>query len=660
VVLSHDFWQRRYHGDPEIVGKPITVNGERHTVVGIMPKGFFFPNRETLIWLPLVLAARNRLGPGVIDLQFYPVVARLRDGVALEVAEIEAQALLHHAATTTGEPGIGDPLAGGVIRLSPLRDAMVIGVRPALFAMSAAVLLVLLIACINLANLLLARNSSRLQEMAIRSTLGGGRGRLIRQLLVESMVLSLVGGIAGMFVAVGAYRLMPRILPYEIPRLAEIRLDARVFLFALLLSIVTGLLFGILPAFRSSTKDLVRDLAAGSTSTPPSSAFRGLLVVADVSLALVLLTGAGLLVRNFVRLLSIDLGYEPRGMLAATINLPTIRWGTPERRVSFFDEVLGRVQQRPEVQAAAVVSFPPFTSGFSLTSLSVVGQSAAQTMAIPQLTSPGYPQAMGLRMIEGRWLSEQDHTSESKVVVVNETFARRYLTSVNPVGERLLLGTLQLEIIGVVEDVRLLGLEKDPKAEIYASYRLAKGLPGANPSQMTLVFRTASRPSSLVPFVRTAIFDLDSTLALDDVRPMEARLSASLAQPRFYTLLIGAFAGMALVLATAGVYGVLAYSVSRQTRALGIRRALGARDQDILALVLGRGLVLVSLGLLVGTAASLATARVLAHFLFGVSTKDPISFLAAAVTLGSVALFACYVPARRATRIEPMEAVRQS
>lgn len=659
VVLSHDLWQRRYHGDPAIVGKAITLNGGQYTVVGVMRRDFYFPDRETQIWLPLVLAAQ-RPGPGMVDLQFYPVVARLKDGVAVARAESEARALLRRTATTSGPPGIGDPLSGAVIRLVPLRDAMVVGVRPALLAMSAAVALVLLIACLNLANLLLARNSGRLQEMAVRCTLGGGRGRLIRQMLVESMVLSLVGGIAGMFVAVGVYRLMPRLLPYEIPRLGEVRLDARVFLFALLLSIVTGLLFGLLPAFRSSTKNLAQDLAAGSTSTSPSSAFRGSLVVADVALALVLLSGAGLLVRNFVRLMRVDLGYEPHGLLTATVDFPAARWSTPGRSASFLDELLGRVEQRPEAQAAAVVAYPPFTSGFSVTSLSIVGQSSTPAMAIPQLTSPGYPQAMGLRMIEGRWISELEHTSESKVAVVNESFARRFLTAREAVGERLLLGKSELEVVGVVEDVRLLGLDKDPKPEIYASYRLAKGLPGANPSQMTLVVRTASKPSALVPFVRTTLFDLDPTMALNDVRPMAVRLSASLAQPRFYTLLIGAFAGMALVLAVAGVYGVLAYSVSRQTRSLGIRRALGASDWHILALVLGKGCRLVALGLLVGSAASLAMARILAHLLFGVSTNDPVSFVAAALTLGSVALFACYVPARRATRIDPMEALRQS
>ena len=657
VVLSYDLWQERFQSASDIVDKAITVDNEPYTVLGVMPEGFFFPSREAQLWMLLDVDAPADTETNGIATQYYPVVIRLRAGVAFQAAEAEAQAILRH--TAAAQPGMVDELSGGRVQLAPLRDAMVVGVRPALIAMFAAVALVLLIACLNLANLLLARNASRLQEMAIRSTLGGGRARLMRQMLTESMVLSIIGGLCGLVVAGWVSRFLPLFLPQEIPRLAEVRFDTRVFFFALLLSAVTGVLFGLLPALRSSSTSLARDLSAGSTATAPGSAFRGSLVVADIALALVLLTGAGLLVRNFIRLLRIDLGYQPHGLLTATLNLDPTRWSAPGRSAAFFDDLLSALRQSPDVQAASVVSFPPLTPNFSLTSLSVVGQPPARTMAVPQLTSPEYLRTMGLQVVEGRWLSAQDQATESRVVVVNETFVRRYLAELDPVGQRLQLGASTWEVVGVVEDVRLLGLESDPKAEVYASYRLAREVPGALPTQMTVVLRGGSSPMALIPLLRKAAFKLDPTLALEDVRPLEAKLSASLAQPRFYALLLAGFGGMALVLAVAGVYGVLAYSVSRQTRAIGIRRALGAREWDILALVLGRGLVLVSLGLLLGTAASLAAARVLAHLLFGVSTKDPLSFIAAAITLGSAALIACYLPARRATRIEPLEALNQ-
>lgn len=646
VLLSHVCWRRHFQGDPGIVGTTVNLDGAALTVIGVMPESFYFPNREVLLWTPLAFATPAPSAAELIDVQYFPAVARLREGASIGQASAEADRIFREMSQE------------GRVQLVPLRDRMVAEVRPALLLMTAAVGLVLLIACINLANLLLARGASREREMAIRSAVGGSGGRLVRQMLTESVVLSLIGGIAGVLVAAWTHRLLPRLLPRDIPRIEEAQLDGGVFLFAFLLSGFTGLLFGLLPALRSAKGSLARNLYGGGTEAPQRSSSGSLLVVAEIALAFVLLVGAGLLLRSFLQLVRVDLGYEPDRVLTATLQLDPARYGAPGRTGAFYDALLSRVEGYKAVESVGIVSFSPMTQGFSLTSLEVVGQPPARTLAIPQMTSPGYLGAMGLRLAKGRWLTPEDHASQAPVAVVNESFVRKHIQGPGAVGRRLAVGSASLEIVGVLEDVRLLGLDSEPKPELFTSYRHAEAVAGMPPERMTLAIRAGGDPLALLPFLRATLHDLDPELALEDVRTMEARLDAAVAQPRFYALLLAVFAGMALALAAAGVYGVLSYSVARQTRAIGVRRALGAQRGDILALVLRKGLLLVFLGLVTGTVAAALASRAVARLLFGVTARDPWSYAVAALSLGIVALLACYLPARRATQVEPGEALR--
>ncbi len=651
VVLSYELWQRRFQGDARLLGTAITLDGEPHTVIGVMPEGFFFPTHGVDLWKPLALRPPIAATVDAIQSEYLPAVARLKDGASLVQAETEAEEIFRRLPSADG------PLAGKV-RLVPLREAMVAGVRPALLVVSSAVGLVLLIACVNVTNLLLARSSTRRREMAIRSAMGGGRGRLVRQMLTESTVLSLAGGIAGMLVAGWTHHLLLRLLPREIPRLEDIQLDARVFLFAFALSLVTGLLLGLPPALRGARPGLVQDLHGAVAEPPQGSRSRDLLVVAEVALACVLLVGAGLLVRSFLHLMGIEPGYEPDHVLTATIDLDPARYGAPGQTGTFCDELLDRLQKNGKVQAAGIVSFAPLAPGFSLTSLEVVGQPPGRTLAVPQMTSPGYMEAIGLRLSEGRWLTAQDHAMEAPVAVVNETFVRRHIQGPAVLGRRLNVGSASLKIVGVIQDVRLLGLSADPKPELFTSYRHAEAISGASPERMTLVIRTREDPLALVPTLRTLVLSLDPGLVLEDVGTMNNKLSASVAQPRFYAILLAAFAALSLMLASAGVYGVLSYSVARQTHSIGVRRALGAVSGDILAMVLRKGVALVLLGLGIGLAAAAGATRLLAGLLFGLTATDLLSYVLAALALVAAALLACYLPARRAMLIDPMEAIR--
>jgi putative ABC transport system permease protein len=652
VILSDGLWRRRFQEDPAIIGKTVTLDGLPHTVVGVTPRNFFFPDHEVKLWVPLTVEARAPSASGVIRTEYFPVVARLRSGISAKQAEAEVQAIFHDRGAAEGA---GLP---GRVRISPLRDEMVAGVRPALLSLFAGVALVLLIACINLSNLLLARSSSRQREMALRSAVGGSRGRLVRQVLTESTLLSLLGGAAGLLLAAWLHLALPRLLPPDLPRMEEIHIDARVFLFAFLLSVLSGLLSGLVPAWRSSGKYLILPLQGGTAASPKLRSL-SLFVVAQVALAFVLSVGAGLLLRSFTSLVRVELGYEPSHVLTAVLDLDPAKYGAPGRAEAFFDAFLNRLAKNPEVKAAGLVSFPPLPKEFSLTGVKILSQAPRRTMAVPQLSSPGYLQAMGMRLSSGRWLMEQDLTAKAPVAVINKTFARRYIVGPEAIGRRLEVGSVPLEIVGVIEDVRLLGQTKEPMPELFTTYRNTGKVSGANLERLTLAIRTTGNPSALVPFLRATAMALDPNLPLEDVQTMESRVAASVAQPRFYAWLLGAFAGMALVLASAGVYSVLSYAVARQTRAIGVRRALGAREKAILSMVLGKAARLVFTGLAVGMAAALVATQALAQLLFsGVTPRDPLSYSVAALLLVGTTFFACYLPARHAIRVQPIAALR--
>ena len=649
VVLSHGLWQRRFAGDREILGTRVTLDGEPHTVVAVMPRSFVFPDEESEVWLPLELSTEK--SAGVVNVQYLPTVARLADGISTAQARAELQALWHSRWGGSETPSYR-------VHLVPLREEMVAEVRPALLALFAAVGLVLLIGCANLANLVLARTASRQQEMAVRLALGGGRGRVVRQVLTETTVLALAGGALGLLLAFGIHHLLPWILPSDIPRLEEVRLDTRVFLFTFGLSVLTGLLFGLWPALRSARTSVVGTLRGGGGGRVTGGRrSRRALIVAEVALAVVLLIGAGLLLRSFLRLVSVEPGYEPDRVMTATVELDRTRYSEPGRMEAFFDQLLTRLEDHPDVAAAGVVSYPPLTSTFSLKSLEVLGRPPARTLAVPQLTSPGYRSALGMRLAAGRWLSERDHLDGTPAAIVNQTFVRDYLGD-DALGERLRLGSVTLEVVGIVEDVRLLGLERDPQPELFTSYRLAEQVTGAGPARMTLLVRTERDAEAWVPFVRSAVLDLDPALPLEAVGTLRDRLSGSVARPRFYALLLSLFALLALLLAAAGIYGVLAYQVAQRSREIGIRRALGAQRSKILRGVLREGLVLVVVGLGLGLLAAVGATRVLGSLLFGVPPMDPWSFGLAPALLVAVGALACYLPARRATRVEPVVALR--
>jgi len=661
AVLSYARWQTRHDADPRVLGRLITLDDVSYSVIGVMPEGFYFPDRETEIWIPLTLTTPQQR-PGQRFIIAFSGLARLKDGVSLAQAEAEGQTIVGRQAPLA--PGMAAP----TLRLVGFHDEMVGDVRPALLALMAAVGFVLLIATANLANLLLARGAARQRELAVRAAIGAGRGRLIRQLVTESVALSVIGGGLGLAAAYWILGVLPSFAPAGIPGLGEAGIDATVLAFALAASVGAGVLFGTVPALQASRFDLVRALNEGAAQMGGGFRFRrgnrtrSVLVVAEVTLALMLLVGAGLLVRSFVTLATVDPGFDPTNVLTVELNLPRPQYSDLTAANALFDQVLERTAGRPGVEAVGLVSSLPLTPGESLIAFRIQGQAAPtsreeMTAARPQLVSPGYLDAMGLRLVAGRFVTDQDTDSSPRVFVVNEAFASAYFPGEEVVGQRLNLGRGEpTEIVGVVGDVHHRGLDSRPQPELYFSYR--QSLSGQGAPRASIVARTTGDPLALVPFLRQDILDLNPSLPIDNVMTMEARLSSSVAQPRFYALVLGVFAAGALALAMVGIYGVLAYTVSRRSREIGLRMALGADGGRIRNLVVRQGALLVGVGVAFGLAGALVTTRALESLLFGVTTLDLPTLIAVPVVLVTVAIVACYVPVRRATRVNPMDALR--
>lgn len=661
AVLSYARWETRHDADPRVLGRLITLDDVSYSVIGVMPEGFYFPDRETEIWIPLTLTTPQQR-PGQRFIIAFSGLARLKDGVSLAQAEAEGQTIVGRQAPLA--PGMAAP----TLRLVGFHDEMVGDVRPALLALMAAVGFVLLIATANLANLLLARGAARQRELAVRAAIGAGRGRLIRQLVTESVALSVIGGGLGLAAAYWILGVLPSFAPAGIPGLGEAGIDATVLAFALAASVGAGVLFGTVPALQASRFDLVRALNEGAAQMGGGFRFRrgnrtrSVLVVAEVALALMLLVGAGLLVRSFVTLATVDPGFDPTNVLTVELNLPRPQYSDLTAANALFDQVLERTAGRPGVEAVGLVSSLPLTPGESLIAFRIQGQAAPtsreeMTAARPQLVSPGYLDAMGLRLVAGRFVTDQDTDSSPRVFVVNEAFASAYFPGEEVVGQRLNLGRGEpTEIVGVVGDVHHRGLDSRPQPELYFSYR--QSLSGQGAPRASIVARTTGDPLALVPFLRQDILDLNPSLPIDNVMTMEARLSSSVAQPRFYALVLGVFAAGALALAMVGIYGVLAYTVSRRSREIGLRMALGADGGRIRNLVVRQGALLVGVGVAFGLAGALVTTRALESLLFGVTTLDLPTLIAVPVVLVTVAIVACYVPVRRATRVNPMDALR--
>lgn len=660
VVLGYGLWQRRFGSDPQIVGKTIAINGINRTVIGIMPAQFKLPlvtirkaPEQTEIWTPWAMDANYRKRR---DLGQLLVIARLNQRVTTEQAQAELSAISYRS---NPRPAVDQRLDAQVI---PLHRNLVGDVRSALLVLLGAVGFVLLIACANVANLLLARAATRQKEMAIRAALGASRWRMLRQLLTESVLLALIGGVIGLLLALWGTDAMVALSPADLPRLEEIGVDISVLGFTLVTSLLTGIVFGLAPAWQSAKSDLneaLKESGRSSTSGFALRRLRSMLVVSELALAFVLLVGAGLMMKSFVRLSGVDAGFDAKNVLTMALSLPGAKYPENEQQAAFFREVTTRLESLPGVQSAGAVSAIPLTGWQNKTSFAIEGrQEMSQTEEL-HAASPGYLRAMGIPLLRGRAFNEQDQGKSERVVIVSEGLARRYWPDEDPIGRRIQLGGDSHEpwrtIVGIAGDIKQSGLDSESTREYYISY--LQDTWGMT-SDMTLVVRTEGNPSSLISVAQNQVKALDKDLPVYNVRTMEELRARSAAVQRFQMLLLGSFAAVALMLAAVGLYGVMAYAVTQRTHEIGIRMALGAANRDILNLVVGQGLKLTLIGVSIGLAASLALTRTLASLLYEVSAADPLTLIVTPVLLAGVALGACFIPARRATQVDPMVALR--
>ncbi len=696
VLLSQRAWTNHFASDPDIVGAVVALDGDPHTVVGVLPEGFHFPQPDSELWTPFVVppftpaAAADAGQPRMTVMMAFDALGRLAPGVSPEQAAAEAGTRLR-SASELPVMAIGGGREGerseSAVQVAPLLEEMVGAYRPALLALTLATALVLLIACINVAGLLLARGVARRRTLAVCAALGASRWRLVRQLLTESVMLGVGGGVLGLAAASMVLRAVPALVPGDIARLDEAGVDPVTLAFTFGLSIAAGLLFGAAPALQWSRLDLARTLNEGNEQSTGgfrllrSNRARATLAVAQVALALVLLTGAGLLLRSFVRLVTVDRGYDPANVIAAGIRNPDITFRpdvTPEsmlaagrRFQASLAEGMDRLAGLPDVEAVGVSSRLPLASGGGNAAVFRVAGTAPPTdlrdlqQARVNVVSPGYFDVMRLRLRSGRAFTRLDGAESPLVLVVNETLARELFGGEPAVGRRLLpvgAGSDPWEVIGVVADVRYTGLTIDEsQAEAYVPLHQLEHaglLVGMSSFTSVVAVRTAGDPAAVVPFLREAVAAVNPAASIEDVMTMDARLSAAVAQPRFYAVCVGFFAGLALFLAAFGIYALLSYTVSQRRREIGLRMALGAQRGAVVALVVRQGAGLVAAGALLGLLASAASVRLLDSFVFGVETDDPLTLVAAPLVLAGVALLACWLPGRRAARIDPMAALR--
>jgi predicted permease len=657
VLLSYGLWQRRFGGDPNIVGKPLTLNGETYVVVGVMPARFQFPSIDDEAWVPIAFTSQEAANRNT---HYLEVVARLKPGVTLTQAQTEMSTI----ATRLQQqyPQSNADLGAAV---QSLHEYMVGDIKPALLILLGAVGLVLLIACANVANLLLARAAVRQKEIAVRVALGAKRGRLIRQFLTESVLLSTLGGIVGLVIAYVGLILLKSFIPENVSQARDIAIDFKVLGFTLLVSVATGVIFGLAPAMQAvrfnqaeTLKEGGRDAATGGSG----KRLRSLLVMSEVAISLVLLIGAGLLINSFLRLRNVDPGFRPDNLLTMKIVLPQPKYEKHERRSAFYTDLVQRVQSLAGVRSAAVTTnLPLYRQGNSI-SVAIEGRPdpppGQELIVVTRIISPGYFNTMSIPLLKGRGLTDQDTSTSPNVVVISETMARRVWPGEDPIGKRISVGKVEspedwIQVIGVVKDVRQFELNADPKPQMYLSYRQA-GFFGVE----DLVVKTDVDPASMATTVRKAVWEIDKDQPVSNIRTMQEILAESIARQRFSMLLLAIFAGVALVLAGVGIYGVMSYSVAQRTHEIGIRMALGAQTGAVLKLAVGYGMKLVIVGIVIGLVAAFALTRVMATLLFGVTATDPATFTLISLLLVAVAALASYIPARRATRVNPIIALR--
>ena len=657
VILSNSLWQRRFGGNSNVVGQTLTLNGNPYTVIGIAPAGFKNPapaqRHPAEMWVPLTI----NLEQAQRRSDFLNVVARLNSGVGLEQARAEMQTITSRLAQQYPETN-----TGWGVTIIPLHERLVGDTRLALLVLMGIVGFLLLIACANMANLLLARSAARQQEIAIRTALGAGRRRLVRQLLTESVLLALSGGALGALLAMWSVEALVALRPVDLPRLDEVGLDWKVLTFTLAVSLITGVVFGLLPALYATSPNLTELLKEGGRSATEGvrgSRLRSSLVISEIALAMMLLIGAGLMIRSFLRLQEVDPGFNPEGILAIDLSLPASKYREDRQIVAFFHQLTGRLSTLPGVEGAAVVSALPLAGG-DITTFSIEGRPEPPPSQVIdaeyRVVSPGYFTTMGIPLVRGSGFTEH-HTAEvPAVTIINETMARQFWPGEDPIGQRINLGNPARSpwrtIIGIVKDIRNEGLDREPYPQMYAPYAQFPR------RSMTLVARAASAPLGLVPSIRRELTGVDQDQPLYNVRTMEQVMAESIARRRFNMLLITIFASVGLILAVVGVYGVISYSVTQRTHEIGIRLALGAQSKDVLKLVVKHGMASVFIGMSVGLVGAVTLTRVMESLIFGVSTTDPVTFTAVTALLTLVALLACYIPARRATKVDPMIALR--
>ena len=660
VLLSHSLWQRRFGSDPAVIGRALTLNGESYTVIGVMPPLVQLPgyaNQRDQLWVPIAFPPDEATQRGN---HFLEVIARMKPGMTLKQAQAEMETIAARLATQY--PDYNTRIGAVVV---PLHEQVVGVIKPALLVLLGAVAFVLLISCANVANLLLARAAVRQKEIALRLAIGASRSRLTRQFLTESVLLAMFGAGLGLLLALAGIRILKTFIPSTISQAETISTDARVLIFTAFVAVITGIAFGLAPAIHGSHLNLNDTLKEGGRDSAGSSKgnrARGLLVIGEVAVSFVLLIGAGLLINSFLHLRNLNPGFRTDHLLTMKVDLSEVKYPDRERRAAFFDEVIRRARALPGVQSAAVAGNLPLTYNGDSMTISVEGVPDPPPDQRPDVVfraiGPEYFSTMGIPIVRGRDFTGQDKADSKDVVVISEKTAQHFWPGQDPIGKRLKPGSSTSrspwrEVIGIVKDVRQNDLIAPPKMQMYFTYRQLK-----DNQANALVVGTSIEPMSVAASVRNAIWSVDKDQTVADIDTMDHIVAEAVARQRFSMLLLGLFAALALLLASIGIYGVMSYSVAQRTHEIGIRIALGARRADVLQMTVKQALKLVGAGMLIGLAAAFLLTRVLASLLFGISATDPITFICISVVLLAVGILASYVPALRATKVDPITALR--